>query len=465
MRIKVTPDDFRVRELLEFRPDPGGEHYVHLLQKEKLSTQEALSRLCMVGEIDRSSVAYAGLKDRQGITEQHISIAGRAFEWREPGLRLTPLGRAANPINSRMSRGNAFTIVVRDLEPFEAAKVRRNLPSLQKTGFPNYFDDQRFGCLRHGQGFPMLQVLRGDYASALRQLIAEPSPRAITGDVRLKTALQKLWGDWEACLRTARGPVYEPMFEHLCANPQDFRGALEFLPLRIRVIQSFAYQSFLWNRAVSLMLRGGVNSAQRLRITTLAGDLLAWKYLEPEREQKLMAMETPLFGPEGTGGSEPFKNAMREELENAGLYPSNFTDNQVPGMIWREEPRQVFIKPKDMAEARLEPDEIHDGRVKATLSFSLPRGAYATMLLKRLFAPPFYSEDGDRRARGGGRPEGERSYGGARYQGRSEDRGDSGSSMQRGPARPQRDDRGPARPYEKRPATPWESGMDEDFDA
>jgi len=37
--------------------------------------------------------------------------------------------------------------------------------------------------------------------------------------------------------------------------------------------------------------------------------------------------------------------------------------------------------------------------------------------------------------------------------------------MQRGPARPQRDDRGPARPYEKRPATPWESGMDEDFDA
>jgi tRNA pseudouridine13 synthase len=91
MKLKSRAADFRVRELLEFRPEPGGEHYVHLLQKEKLSTQEALSRLCMVGEIDRSSVAYAGLKDRQGITEQHISIAGRAFEWREPGLRLTPL--------------------------------------------------------------------------------------------------------------------------------------------------------------------------------------------------------------------------------------------------------------------------------------------------------------------------------------------------------------------------------------
>lgn len=460
MRLKVTPDDFRVRELLEFRPDPSGEHFVHLLQKEKLSTQEALSRICHVAEVDRSQIAYAGLKDRQGITEQYISISGRPFEWREPGLRLTPVGRAANPINSRMSRGNSFTIVVRDLKPFEAAQLRRSLPSLQKTGFPNYFDDQRFGCLRHGQGFAMLQVLRGDYEAALHQLVAAPSPRAITGDVKLKSALQKLWGDWEACLRTARGPVYQPMFEHLRDHPDDFRGALEFLPLRQRVIQSFAYQSFLWNRAVSLLLRGGVNSAQRLRITTLAGDLIGWKYLEPEREQKLMAMETPLFGPDGTGGSEPFKNAMHTELENAGLLPSNFADNQVPGMIWREEPRQVFIKPKDMSDVKLEPDEVYEGRVKATISFSLPRGAYATMLLKRLFAPPYYTEDNDRRGQGGARSYddrtgGQRTGNSARYEGRADDR-----------YGPRRDVRGPVRERtDTRSTTPWEASGDEEMDA
>jgi tRNA(Glu) U13 pseudouridine synthase TruD len=32
---------------------------------------------------------------------------------------------------------------------------------------PNYFDDQRFGCLRHGQGFPMRSVLLGDHERAL----------------------------------------------------------------------------------------------------------------------------------------------------------------------------------------------------------------------------------------------------------------------------------------------------------
>src|SRR5262249_26778064 len=160
----------------------------------------------------------------------------------------------------------------------------------------------------------MLQILRGDYAAALRQLVATPSPRAISGDVKLKQALERHWGDWEICGNFARGPVYAPMFAHLRAHPDDCRGALAFLPLRQRVIHSFAYQSFLWNRAVSRLLRGGVGSAQRLRITTLAGDLLAWKYLEPAREQKLLAMSTPMFGPEGAGGSPPFRRAMIAEL-------------------------------------------------------------------------------------------------------------------------------------------------------
>ena len=406
MRLKTIPGDFRVRELLEFPADPQGEHYVHLLHKEKLSTAEALSTIAREAEVDRTAIAYAGLKDRQAITEQFVSIAGRAVELQRPGLRLAPVGRTHEPITSRMSRGNAFTIVVRDLSPVEAALLRRNLPSLQKTGFPNYFDDQRFGCLRHGQGFPMLRILRGDYEAALRQLIATPSPRAITGDIKLKQALERHWGDWETCGNFARGPVYAPLFAHLRAHPDDHRGAIGFLPLRQRVIHSFAYQSLLWNRAVSRLLRGGVGSAQRLRIATIAGDLLAWKYLEPEREKKLLAMQTPLYGPEGGGGSEPFRRAMLAELEEAGLQRADFLEHTVPGMIWREEPRPVLVKPEELGSVKIEPDDLHEHRVKATLGFALPRGAYATMLLKRLFAPPFYARPGRVHERGPERPRG-----------------------------------------------------------
>jgi len=465
MRIKLSPEDFRVRELLDYDEVPDGEHYVHELHKEKLSTQEALSLLVQHGRVDRAGIAYAGLKDRQAITDQHISVAGRAVELRLPNLRITPVGRTDKPIQSRMSRGNAFTIVIRDLRPPEAAQLRRNLPSLQKTGFPNYFDDQRFGCIRHGQGFVMREVLRGNYEAALAQLIAVPSPRAITGDVKLKRALEVHWGDWETCLSIARGPVYEPLFRHLRSHPQDFRAALELLPQRQRVIHSFAYQSLLWNRAVSQLLYGGLTSAHRLRITTIAGDVMGWKYLEPEREAKLRLMETPLYGPDGSGGSEPFQRAMAKELDYAGHSRQDFLRNEVPGMIWRQEQRVVLIKPENLQDVRLEPDDRQPGRVKATLSFELPRGAYATMLLKRLFAPSWYARSaggrGDRRGdhRAGARSERPRARDGEHGQWRQDRRDD-----RRSDARRDRDHVRPARRGEgaderggsQRRPTPWQ---------
>ncbi|MCB9879773.1 MAG: tRNA pseudouridine(13) synthase TruD [Planctomycetes bacterium] len=396
MRLKTTPEDFRVRELLEWDEVPSGAFVVHRLHKEKLSTPEALSILVRDAQVDRATIAYAGLKDRQAVTDQFLTIERRTVDLRLPNLTVSPVGTTDKPITSKQSDGNAFTIVVRDLRPTEGAQLRRSLPSLVKTGFPNYFDDQRFGSLRHGQGFPMKSVLQGDYERALQQLVAEPSPVAISGDVKLKRALQLRWGDWIACERIARGPAYEPLFRHLVHKPRDFRGALEFVPLRLRVIHAFAFQSYLWNRALSNLLRGGVHGAQRLRLSTLAGDLLAWKYLSPDREQKLSAMRTPLFGVDGDGGSEPFRKVMIEELRRAGLRRQDFVDNEVPGMIWKQEQRDAFVKPRDVADVRIEPDEMNQGNVKATLSFSLPRGAYATMLIKRLFAPSWYSRSPDR---------------------------------------------------------------------
>ena len=451
MRLKCLPSDFQVREQLTFTENPGGQHFVHLLRKEKLSTPEALSMIVRDGNVERGSISYAGLKDRQAVTEQFISIPDRAVDIDRPGLRVRCIGRTDRPITSRMSSGNAFTIVVRDLAPAQAASLRRNMPSLVKTGFPNYFDDQRFGCLRHGQGFAMLHVLRGDHEEALHSLVAEPSEVAISGDIRLKRALRARWGDWDACMEIVRGPVYEPVFQHLQRTRNDFRGAIELLPQRMRVIHAFAFQSFLWNRALSRMVWPWIASAQRLRITTLAGALVAWKYLDPRREEELVKMETPLYGPEGAGGGAPFRAAMEGELAHSGLRRDDFLANAVPGMIWKEEPRDALVKPMDMAEPKLAPDDMHRGKMMAVLEFRLPRGAYATMLLKRMFAQPWYDRGSDERDGRGFEAESEQADGRAPFRG---GRGDRRPSPRGGERRPQRSGNRPRDNYVPRPESP-----------
>jgi tRNA(Glu) U13 pseudouridine synthase TruD len=65
VRLKTIPEDFRVRELMQWVEVPGGDHVVHLLHKEKLSTPEALSLLAREADVDRGTIAYAGLKDRR----------------------------------------------------------------------------------------------------------------------------------------------------------------------------------------------------------------------------------------------------------------------------------------------------------------------------------------------------------------------------------------------------------------
>ena len=50
-----------------------------------------------------------------------------------------------------------------------------NMLELNKIHVPNYFDDQRFGCLRHGQGFIVRQLMSGNFEKALLAMLAAPS--------------------------------------------------------------------------------------------------------------------------------------------------------------------------------------------------------------------------------------------------------------------------------------------------
>ena len=386
MSLKQSPRDFQVRELLEFEEDPTGEFYVHLLKKEKVDTQEALSLICRKSHVDRVDLAFAGLKDRQGQTEQFISVRGRRVEFKEPGVQLIFKGRSARAIHSKQSRGNRFRIVLRGLDRPTAEAIRDALPGFMKTGYVNYFDDQRFGCLRHGQGFPMRDVLAGRYEKALSRLIARPSPVALGGDTKLKRLMMQHWGDWEGCARIARGPIFKPVLEHLKRRPQDFKGAIQKLNTRTRLIQSYAYQSYLWNRAVCSLLDEMLPERDKIRIESLMGDLVSFIPATKDLVSKFSELETPLYAPDGTGGDPRYRAEVERWLNSEQLSPEMCRENTLPGMVWREEHRELLVFPRKVNAYSPERDDRHRGATKIEVAFSLPRGVYATMLIKHLFA-------------------------------------------------------------------------------
>jgi len=391
VKLKALPEDFRVREQLEFERCDDGPYYVHLLRKRKVDTLEALARVARRLKVARSEFAFAGLKDRQGETEQWVSVRGRRLDYRDASLTMVFKARAREAINSKQSTGNRFEIVVRDLSDRDAELAGEQRSVVESEGLPNYFDDQRFGCLQHGQGFILRTLLAGDPEEALRRAIATPSPTAISGDVKLKRALERYWGDWEACASIARGPLYGRIFEHLLASPDDFTGALERMPQRQKLIHAFAFQSFLWNRAVDRTLYRGLGTEKTVSLQTRVGRLLAWGALTSSQRTRLDELRTPLYGAGGAGGAKPdhgdpeFARATQAVIEEQGLRSADFS-RAVPGMVLRSEPRAIVLRPSDMKMSRTTADELGDRRLKLTLSFALPRGSYATLVVKRLFA-------------------------------------------------------------------------------
>ncbi|MBE3133128.1 MAG: tRNA pseudouridine(13) synthase TruD, partial [Acidobacteria bacterium] len=49
--------------------------------------------------------------------------------------------------------------------------------------------------------------------------------------------------------------------------------------------------------------------------------------------------------------------------------------------------RAAFVRPEDLAVAAAVEDELYPGKLKMRLDFFLPRGSYATLLVKRLGVP------------------------------------------------------------------------------
>ena len=96
---------------------------------------------------------------------------------------------------------------------------------------------------------------------------------------------------------------------------------------------------------------------------------------------------TPLFAPDGARGDPRFAAEIDRWLTSEQLSIEQCRANMLPGMVWREEPRDLLVTPKDAQVGSPADDERNRGAAKVELSFSLPRGVYATMLIKHLLAP------------------------------------------------------------------------------
>jgi tRNA pseudouridine13 synthase len=386
MRLKQRPEDFVVSESWRFDPDPRGEWFVYLMDKQKLSTFEAVERISAAAKVRRADVSYCGLKDKQGRTTQLVAVRGKAVEMQEPDLRLKPLGRTATALTADNTTSNRFAVTVRDLSAEDVGRIPAAVAEVQRLGVVNYFDSQRFGSLKHGQGFLVKDLMRGDAEAALRNTLARPSELDRSGDARVKQFWKEHWGEWERRNPYPGAERYAPVLRWLRLHPRDFLGAFLRTDPRWRALQVFAYQSWLWNEGVKQYLRDVVGIERLVPIRYQAGTLLFPRSLDAEQSRLLRGKTFPLLAPGCPLPDPRVRRAALSVLEREDMSLDALRVPGAPQIHFDHEERPVLVQPGKLVVGAAQPDEENRGRLRVNVAFTLPPGSYATLVVKRLFA-------------------------------------------------------------------------------
>ncbi len=381
MKLKVRPEDFVVRERLRIRLKRAGAHSVYRLEKRNWNTLDVIDHLSRRHGLKH--LARAGLKDRYALTVQFLSLPGNGPKLiREPNYSLRLVGKSDQPVSSELLSGNEFAITARAMSAGEAGVLQANTVEVRRWGLANYFDDQRFGSARHGEGFIARRLIDGHLNGALKLYLATPSAADPPAVRRTKAALAANWGDWSTCARLAP-PEARAAADHLAARPDDLAGALQRLPRSLLELFVNAYQSWLWNETLVTLLRelGVRTAAARYSL----GEMLFWRDLSPTLAAFLDKSVLPAAAPDSSYRSERVGRAANAVLAREGIDHARLKLKvRLPGIYFKAFERRILLRPGEMRLSEPAPDELYPGRLKVGLRFVLPPGAYATLVLKRL---------------------------------------------------------------------------------
>lgn len=442
MRIKQKPEDFSVKESYRFDEVETGRHRVYLMDKQKLSTFDAVTRLRDAFGLKPGAISYCGLKDKQGRTEQIIAVDGADVDMQQPDLRLKYLGRTDKPLSSANITSNRFSVTVRALSPQSLGPLNVATAEVNRLGVVNYFDSQRFGSLKHGQGFIAKDLIRGDFEAALHNFLAAPSELDRTEDAKVKAFWRDNWGRWDARVPYEGTRKYHRILKSLRDHPKDFLRAFMQIDSDYRAMLLFTYQSYLWNEGVRRYLQLLLPREHLFPMRYQAGTLLFHRDASAEVMRLLRDATFPLLAPDSVITDPQKEEAVAWVLGKEKLKLSDLRIEEEPRRLYfKHEERPLLVFPHKLVIGRTLPDDINRGEVKVNVAFTLPPGAYATLVVKRLFHFE-YAEDTPEVIRASQRPrfvEAEQAADGPRHR---EDRGSPDGDRRR--AGPGREERSPA---------------------
>ncbi|MBU3941571.1 MAG: tRNA pseudouridine(13) synthase TruD, partial [Nanoarchaeota archaeon] len=318
----------------------NGNYSYFILKKRNYTTERAVSAIAHYLKTDRKNIGYAGPKDKNAVTEQLISIKGqiKKQDIQLKDIELIYKGKGDERISLGDLNGNEFIITVRNLNK---EKIKINSKTLS---IPNYFDEQRFSKNNVEIG---KSILKKDFKGAVSLILSHENP----------------------------GDIEKEVLDHISKLPNDFIGAIKKIPKKIRMIYVHAFQSLMFNKTISELMMLETEDYREV-------DYSQGIFVFPNKG--INNTKIPIIG----FGTELKDNKLRDIslkiLEEEGIKLRDFIVRGMPELASEGDERNMFVKAEKLS-IKTEDDELNKSKKKCIISFTLPKGSYATIVIKKIF--------------------------------------------------------------------------------
>jgi len=167
------------------------------------------------------------------------------------------------------------------------------------------------------------------------------------------------------------------LFRHLTEHPTDFRRAITFLPADLRSLYLAAFQSAIWNDILAEWLREQLPGECLKPLTVGHQSLLTWAEISPASSRELTELTLPLPSARLHLEPGPLLDLCERVVSRHGLALRELRVKYPRDSFFSKGDRAAVIVPRDL---NVSPA----GTASTILDFTLPRGAYATMIVKSL---------------------------------------------------------------------------------
>ena len=398
--LKTLPEDFIVREISDPpRQKDNGEYSIATVTARNWETNRMVRLMSRSMGVSRDRIGFAGTKDKRAITTQLMSVYGTEELWQKvdlKDLKIENIYRGARGIEIGDLIGNDFEISVKNCT-MDPSQIRETVDSdisiiKQTGGFPNYFGVQRFGAVRPVTHRVGERLVRGDIKGAVMTYISfttdEEEERLRLIRERFQKADVSEWAEIRQTMPPAMA-FERMMLSKLIENPDDWVGAIEILPANLQMMFVHAYQSLLFNEMLSRRMDAGLPLNMPVE-----GDIII-----PLDANKIPQHENPilttsknidlvtrqvragrafvtitLFGSDGELAEGEMGEIERKVIEENKLSHEDFVIPELSRCTSKGSRREILCPLKDIGY------EMNDEGYK--LKFSLPKGNYATCLLR-----------------------------------------------------------------------------------